>query len=530
MKSLAAIPLLLQIMALLWKEHEYLPDSRLTLYDAALNYLLDYRDRKRKIKPPLLSAENARRVLGPVSLWMQEEVKKDEVNRDEMHSKMEDILRTLDKPIRASDFCQNLVERAGVLVEYGENDYLFRHKSFREYLAGVQLSRNLYQSADYLDNLVFHFGDDWWSEVFRFFIAQLNDAVLFERFMVKLFEAPVTESLDPKQQALLLTLVREAPQKQYGELMTKLPDTALSTNRQRYLAECLRTIGREDALDAVRRFEAKGTSGLFINSRESDAHYLLIRGGTFTYSVTKKRVTLPEFRLARYPVTNRQYRRFIDYLRTGRLDGAEVMPLAQFREALAAFAQKEWLEWLVETARGNTDLAGAFRSGSDDDKRFNGEEQPVVDVHWYAARSYCLWLSLLESGGNDTALCRLPTETEWEYAASGAEGHLYPWGNAEPTPKRANYGRNENRTTPVGSYPAGATPEGVLDMAGNVWEWQENLFDNKKYPGARALRGGSWLSGTGSLRCSSRGDYCGPDGGNVNIGFRVLRPSPLLKP
>jgi len=529
MKSLAAVPLLLQIMALLWKEHEYLPDSRMKLYDSALNYLLDYRDRKRKIASPLLSAEDARRVLGPVSLWMQEEVKKDEANREEMHLKMDEVLGTLNQQVKAIDFCRNLVDRAGVLVEYGEAEYLFRHKTFREYLAAVQLAQNIYQSAEFLDKLVSHFGDDWWQEVFRFFITKLDSAELFERFMLKLFDSPVTESLTPKQQELLLTLVREAPQKQYAGLIETLLDPATTANRRRYLAECLRTIDKEDALEAVRQFENKGGTELFINSLELDAHYILIKGGTFPYSETSKKVTMPDFHLARYPVTNRQYRRFISYLETGKLDEVEVMDVQQFRKALAAFAKKEGLSWLVEKAQGDNDLAEVFRSREDDDKRFNGDEQPVVSITWYAARSYCLWLSLVESEGERADLYRLPKETEWEYAAAGKERRTYPWGETEPAPKLANYNSNESATTPVGSYPEGVTPEGLYDMAGNVWEWQDNLYGHKDYPDARALRGGSCYNLTDDLRCSVRLSAYPVIRSDV-FGFRVVRPSLLLEP
>jgi formylglycine-generating enzyme required for sulfatase activity len=528
LKTLAEVPLLLQIMALLWKEHEYLPNGRRKLYDAALDYMLDYRDRHKNLKP-LLSTEDARRVLAPVSLWMQEDVKRDEAKRDEVHRRMDEVLAKLSTKADAAAFCKNLVDRAGVLVEYGDADYVFRHKTFREYLAAVQLDRNIRRTAGFFDDLVLHFGNDWWQEVFRFFIDLLDDAELFERFMLKLFDSPVTESLTPKQQELLLTLVREAPQKQYGELTKKLLDPLTTTNRQRYLVECLKIIGRDDALAVIREFEKRSDRGLFINPLELDAHYIPINGGTFTYSVTGNKVTLPDFRMARYPVTNRQYRRFIDYLKTGRLDDREALPVSEFRAALTGFSRKEGLDWLVKKAQGDYDLAGEFRSRYDDDKQLNGEEQPVVGITWYASRSYCLWLSLMESNGQRTDLYRLPTEPEWEWAAAGKERREYPWGNTEPTPKLANYNGNEGATTPVGSYPEGATPEGLYDMAGNVWEWQENRYGHKDYPDARALRGGSWNDNAENLRCSSR-NYFLPVSRNLNFGFRVVRPSLAVEP
>jgi len=114
---------------------------------------------------------------------------------------------------------------------------------------------------------------------------------------------------------------------------------------------------------------------------------------------------------------------------------------------------------------------------------------------------------------------------EWEWAAAGreADGGLreYPWPKEKggPGENLANYGGMIGATTPVGRYPEGATPEGLLDMAGNVWEWMENVYE--KYQGARSLRGGSWVSDDGYLRCSAR-NVLNPDAWDRLIGFRVL--------
>ena len=100
--------------------------------------------------------------------------------------------------------------------------------------------------------------------------------------------------------------------------------------------------------------------------------------------------------------------------------------------------------------------------------------------------------------------------------------HLYPWGKQEPDKTHANFGQEVGHTTPVGSYPEGATPDGLMDVAGNVWEWMENLYGQKDLPDARALRGGSWGNGASDLQCSAR-DGDNPDGSwNDSVGFRVV--------
>ena len=532
LRPLAGVPLLLQIMAMLWKDRQYLPGSRLKLYDAALNYMLDYRDRRRGIDS-LLVAEDARRVLSPVSLWMQETLKKDEVDRAEMQQQMQVQLDTLSNSLPASDFCQSLVDRAGVLVEYGEKEYLFRHKSFREYLAGVQLVKNIHK-PNALDNLVSHFGDDWWTEVFRFIIGHVEDAELFDSFMQKLFESPVTENLTQKQQDLLIALVEEAPQRKIDALRQKLLDPATTQNRQRYLLECLKTIAKPEALAVVTEFKQSGLTKeerviVAVTLDKLGAEYILIKGGTFIYSLTEKPEIVPDMYVAKYTVTNRHYRRFIGYLDAKEPEFARIVSVQKYMESLQELASgiKGFSEWLKEEPA----LVSRFRSRSDEDKRFNKDDQPVVKVSWYAAKAWCLWLSLLEG---ERARYQLPDEVQWEWAAGGQRDKLdkilkvrdYPWPEekGKPDKSRANYNNHEGGTTPVGRYPEGETPEGLYDMAGNVWELTADCYD--KDEDRWVVRGGAYYSSdTDALRCSSR-YYLNPrDWDDDDVGFRVIRSS-----
>jgi len=105
------------------------------------------------------------------------------------------------------------------------------------------------------------------------------------------------------------------------------------------------------------------------------------------------------------------------------------------------------------------------RSSYADDEDYNGDDQPVVGVSWYDADAYCKW-----------AGAQLPTEAQWEYAARGEQGYIYPWGNDAPTCERAQFGSCSGRTIPVGTLLDGASWCGALDMAGNVWEWTEDRY------------------------------------------------------
>ncbi|MDQ1355486.1 MAG: hypothetical protein QG657_5796, partial [Acidobacteriota bacterium] len=239
------------------------------------------------------------------------------------------------------------------------------------------------------------------------------------------------------------------------------------------------------------------------NPFEDNVEYIKIPGGTYKYSVSGKMETVPDLYFCKYLVTNKRYRKFISYLEGEEKSLEEILSLISFAEKLLEFAgtMEGYFDYLG-TKSG--EWGNKLRSEKDEDKRFNGEDQPVVGVTWYGARAYCLWLSCLQ---RKERLYRLPTEKEWDWAAAGREpdGKLrkYPWPNSkgEPTPKLANYGGNVGATTPVGRYPEGATPEGLMDMAGNAWEWMDNLYDkdNKR----RAMRGGSWNYRSDYLRCAA---------------------------
>jgi len=146
---------------------------------------------------------------------------------------------------------------------------------------------------------------------------------------------------------------------------------------------------------------------------------------------------------------------------------------------------------------------------------------PNIGMTWYGAYTYCQW-----------AEGRLPTEAEWEYAARGPDGFIYPWGNDPPDAGLVNYNLNVGNTSEVGSYPDGASWIGAMDMAGNVWEWVADWYGeypseaqtNPKGPemgDGKIIRGGSWWDGETNIRAARR-IFRMPGQTLAELGFRCV--------
>jgi hypothetical protein len=230
---------------------------------------------------------------------------------------------------------------------------------------------------------------------------------------------------------------------------------------------------------------------------------LPVPGGTFG----PDRLAYQEFGIGRYPVTNAEYRQFMD---------------------AGGYVERRWWTdagWEFKGDRRTPDQWGEWSSAHGN--------APVVGVSFYEAVAYCRWLSVQVG-----RTVRLPAEHEWQIAAGGPDGLLFPWGN-EADPDRANLRIGDeapNRTTPIGVYSAGASPYGLLDCAGQVWEWCLNpttadyllapltvvepggLEDG---PLARSVRGGSWSDRVLDVAATGYREWFYAEFRSSDVGFRL---------
>lgn len=229
----------------------------------------------------------------------------------------------------------------------------------------------------------------------------------------------------------------------------------------------------------------------------------------YDYECEQHEVTLTDYYIARYPVTVAQFQAFVEDSGYQPEDNSSVRGVAN---------------------------------------------HPVMGITWYEALKYCDWLTERLRGWagtpeplatrirNEGWMVTLPSEAEWEKAARGTDGRLYPWGDKADR-NRANYADTRIKSTSaVGCFPTGASPYGVEDLSGNVWEWTRSLWgtdftrpayhypyqptDGREDVSAprdirRVVRGGAFSDDLGYMRCASR-YWFGPSSWHWHLGFRVV--------
>lgn len=234
--------------------------------------------------------------------------------------------------------------------------------------------------------------------------------------------------------------------------------------------------------------------GVGVNNGVPDIMWIDIPTGTVKLKRLDHIFQINSFRIAKYPVTNAQFQAFLS----------------------------------ASDGYRNKELWKGINYHSVTEPTWKESNAPREMVSWYQAVAFCRWLSV-----KTKCRIRLPTEGEWQLAATSGISELeFPWGDKWDGTRCNGYESRLNRTTAVGMYPAGASPHGVHDMAGNLWDWCLNEYENpertdlmrKESPKdvRLAIRGGSWDTGPVVLRTSYRGrnsiDYRGKD-----VGFRLIQ-------
>ncbi len=514
--KLAVNPLLLQIIALVHRDRGTLPQRRVELYEECTNVLLEKWDMAKGLDV-LLSAREARQVLQPLALWLHD---KDERRSAPLKEIKEVIKEPLDK-IGKSDIdpemlLKNIRDRSGIFMGYSEIEYGFTHLSFQEYLSAEQI-RNKSLTKVLLEN----YGERWWREVILLSLA-LNNPSIIEEFMEQLI--PTEKFLS--EISIIEDAVQDSIEKPTGPFINSLNNEKIQPEAKYNAIRILGKIGGDKAIQTLKEtidgsnkklarsaYEALDSlnqtvgitrpvddlPAIYGNSID-DSKMVLVPAGTFLYGSREddndahsnekpqRVINLSAFYMDEYPVTNEQFCKFLNSEKPNMETLEKWINLEGGFQKEKCRIKRDRKKYIVE-------------------KGFN--RHPVIYVSWYGAVEYARWAGK-----------RLPTEQEWEKAARGTDGRIYPWGDTFDSILCNSSESGIGMTTTVGKFHEGKSCYGCYDMAGNVWEWTNSHYDdNKKFS---VLRGGSWNFDRLTCRCAYRNSF-GPLIRFNDTGFRCAR-------
>jgi formylglycine-generating enzyme required for sulfatase activity len=556
-KALAITPLMVTIFAQFHYVEGKLPRQRAELYEHSVKTILSGQHRGAGAR---LGWETERNKLTYIAFQMHDQMLEDAKEGDLIDLIWPGFGVPADQKVAREAtrmFLRHTTDQGGLLEEQNRRYGFYTHRTFREYLAGRYLAEEMSpeEQAVFLHE---HLEKDPWEEPIHLAAGFL--AYIGERRPNDFIRRLAGLGENEEQRAIALALAAEAlydiPVSQDPRrvnttqfVIEGLKDSIIAnppraSNRARNrLGLALGNLGdprfRPSINEAGTRFILPALvqipAGSFQLGTSEDEEKLLTAQDVKVWEDEKPQhvVMLSTFEISRCPVTNIEYRLFYEDKGYERQEfwsadgwrwrtGLWEPDLSVYTDESSRGSIQAWLDRRPVERRGQPFFW--------DDPQWNANNLPVVGVCWFEAEAYCNWLRALTGMSY-----RLPREAEWEKAARGEQGLLWPWGN-EWDAGKCNSESDLGKTSPVGMYPHGASPCGALDMAGNVWEWCQDWYDEKEYERcqgagvvdptgpdsgtARAVRGGSWLNNRNHARCAYR--YRNePDYFNLNLGFRV---------
>ena len=562
--TLARRPLLLTMMAHLHADKKRdLPEKRGELYEEVTTLLLETWEKRRyKVDDSgaaVLAQESLSEYLrvGPGVIRFALEKMAYQVHKSQLDAQgtadipsgqLYEILAAVtngDKDIKPQRVQEYLCDRCGILHERGNEVYTFPHRSFQEYLAACYLNR---EEAELINDA----GEE---REFAEFVAELgrNDPDRWREVVLLAGLKAAAGNAGPAWD-LAEALCSEAPPPKSdihdedawgarlaGQLIVEATNPAVAKRQKARIRDTIRdwqlSVMRGSSLPARERCAAGENLAELGDSRfDPENHFLLnesllgfirVPAGRFNLGSDQQEdreahedetpqhaLMLPQYYMARYPVSVAQFRHFVNDSGYGEvyeqsLTGLDNQPMA-WVSGHDAIAYCAWLQQkLIAQAR-----------------------QRLSDSVVLSAEQTAFWRGLVE----DKLAVTLPSEPEWEKAARGEQGLIYPWGQ-QCDPDKANYHQTEwGQTSAVGCFPQGKSPYGCEEMSGNVREWTRSVRDSYPYPqrgqalqqreamqgnDPRVLRGGAFYDDSGYVRGACRLNLH-PNNRFSNIGFRVV--------
>ncbi len=514
-RSLAANPLLLTILAVMKRQGVTLPERRVELYQTYVETLLRNWNLVRSLAGRSsrdLDVVETLKVLAPLALWMHETSPGVGLVKEwDLHRELERIYRergSADPEKATRRFLEDVREHAALLLDRGGRQYGFIHLTFQEYLAAVALAQRGQQDIKpVVRALAGHVGEATWHEVSLLTIGYLGIIQKRDEAASAVVGELIAKAPGPPGEAVVLAgrAVADAGAAGVTPACRQAVVTALlAAIRSEKVPAWLRaTAGRVLSDLGDPRPEVMTVDGMeFCRVPAGPFQMGSDENDEMAYIDEKPghEVDLPyDFSIGKYPVTVSQFKQYVEA------------------------SQKE-----PENPRS---LQSPLNT-------------PVTWVSWHEAQGFCAWLTekwrkagAIELGWK----VALPSEAEWEKAARGTDGRICPWGQEIAGSELANYWHESDaplidKPNAVGCFPLGESLYGCEEMIGNVWEWTRSCSGPYPYPkpgkermrredrsasGRRVVRGSSWGDLSGYARCAGR-DRCDPSLLSKTRGFRVV--------
>ncbi|MCI0521030.1 MAG: SUMF1/EgtB/PvdO family nonheme iron enzyme, partial [Chloroflexi bacterium] len=528
-RTMAQTPLMVNIFALVHFHRRELPNQRAELFEYAIQALLTGVHRRGQAEDDAetwggMKWQQRRDTLALVAFLLHDKTNDGEggLLADELicQPALWSRFGTESESAQASalDFLEKIARGGGLLRQDGRH-FDFYIRRFREFLAGRYLAAKL--EDEWEARLLRHALDDWWEEPIQLAAGFLSFTNLdkAQKYLLQLTNlrgsqeqnaravtlaglalADLLGGQDPQVHNVLAGFKKTLPARMRTVFETNPPLLAAPLRRRLGLA--LGAAG-DPRLDALQPRMVSVPAGRFrMGSSPQDVARLEaqnVRVWDDEKTAGELWLTLSAYQIGRFPLSNQEFRVFWNHKgyenkewwsdegwawRQGDWQPDVSVYGDEYRKAIL-----EWLEGRRKDRRGQPFFW--------DDPQWNAPNLPVVGVTWFEAEAYCKWLS-----ARTGRTYQLPTEAQWEKAARGENGLLWPWSDAWDAGRcNSDEGEKFARTTPVGMYPHGESPCGARDMAGNVWEWCRDWFhadayarplENLEPSGARGIRGGSW--------------------------------------
>jgi energy-coupling factor transporter ATP-binding protein EcfA2 len=367
------------------------------------------------------------------------------------------------------------IEQNCGLLRLEGGQYRFWHLTFQEFLMARKIAMFERDHAKVINEK--YWDNDWFKEMIELFIGHLSNTA--NAIAVGIVEDKLRshDSSPFRNWRLACNCLLDIHPDMRDSKVVKLAQ------------ECLCSIFEQKLEQDSKILTEAGEILGWLGDPRDLKEFVLIEGGEYDLEGLGK-VDISPFEICKYPVTNQWYKEFVD------AKGYEKP------EYWSPHGQK-WLEQQQEKFPRYWH-----------ERKWKCPNSPVVGISWYEAYAFCNWLTK-----DDRYIYRLPTEQEWQVVASGIERRVYPWDNGWDKLRCNNWEIGLQKTSPVGIFKKGDTPEGISDVVGNVWEWTDSWYDKAEM---RVLRGGSWGSGDYDYQCTSR-NHGVPFGRRSDVGFRFAR-------